>query len=163
MAQFPWYENSLSNVLCGFHCQNIFLFLYVAFYFQCVIQSYLQWLRDSDCNPICTFCNETLSSRECCRLTCYHVYHWACLDSYCRSLPESKNPASYECPTCNTRIIPQPNLVSIVADVLREKLNGVNWARAAQGLPLVIIIIFYHFIIWMTSWKVNFLLLIYFL
>jgi hypothetical protein len=105
------------------------------FYFQCVIQSYLKWLQDSDCNPICIFCKESLSLKECCRLTCYHVYHWACLDSYCRNLEESNNP---QCPTCSSFIIPQPNLVSPIADVLREKLAEVNWARSAQGLPLVL-------------------------
>ncbi|XP_014205981.1 zinc finger protein-like 1 homolog isoform X2 [Copidosoma floridanum] len=71
------------------------------------------------------------------KLTCYHVYHWACLDDHCRSLPESQSSSNYVCPACTTRIIPQPNLVSPVADVLREKLAGVNWARSAQGLPLL--------------------------
>ncbi|KAJ8965455.1 hypothetical protein NQ317_000434 [Molorchus minor] len=32
---------------------------------------------------------------------------------------------------------PPPNLVSPVADVLKEKLAGVNWARAGLGLPLL--------------------------
>lgn len=34
-------------------------------------------------------------------------------------------------------VFPPQNLVSPVADELREKLAGVNWARAGLGLPLV--------------------------
>ncbi|OXU19471.1 hypothetical protein TSAR_003135 [Trichomalopsis sarcophagae] len=130
-------KRKVTNQFCFEHRVNVCENCMVTNHPKCVIQSYLQWLQDSDCNPICTFCQESLSSRDCCRLTCYHVYHWACLDAHCRSLPESNNPASYICPTCNVRIIPQPNLVSPVADVLREKLAGVNWARSAQGLPLL--------------------------
>ncbi|XP_058808484.1 zinc finger protein-like 1 [Phymastichus coffea] len=130
-------KRKVTNQFCFEHRVNVCEHCMVTNHPKCVIQSYIQWLQDSDCNPICTFCNETLVSRECCRLTCYHVYHWGCLDAHCRSLPESTNAANYDCPTCNTHIIPQPNLVSPVADVLREKLNGVNWARLAQGLPLL--------------------------
>jgi hypothetical protein len=41
------------------------------------------------------------------------------------------------CPSCKVGLFPANNLVSPVADVLREKLAGVNWARAGLGLPLV--------------------------
>jgi hypothetical protein len=41
------------------------------------------------------------------------------------------------CPSCKQGLFPANNLVSPVADVLREKLAGVNWARAGLGLPLV--------------------------
>ncbi|KAJ8674301.1 hypothetical protein QAD02_005563 [Eretmocerus hayati] len=130
-------KRKVTNQFCFEHRVNVCEHCMVTNHPKCVIQSYLQWLQDSDCNPICTFCNETLSSRECCRLTCYHVYHWACLDSHCRSLPESTNTSNYPCPMCNTRIVPQPNLVSPVADVLRQKLLGVNWARAVLGLAFL--------------------------
>lgn len=65
------------------------------------------------------------------------MFHWACLDKYARELPATTAPAGYTCPTCKDRIFPDSKLVSPVADVLREKLAGVNWARAGLGLPLV--------------------------
>nr|CAD7194796.1 unnamed protein product [Timema douglasi] len=103
----------------------------------CIVQSYLQWLQDSDYNPICELCTKELATEDCVRLICYHVYHWACLDQYARQLPATTAPAGYTCPSCKVGIFPAVNLVSAVADVLREKLAGVNWARAGLGLPLV--------------------------
>lgn len=38
---------------------------------QCIVQSYLQWLQDSDYNPNCRLCNTPLASRETTRLVCY--------------------------------------------------------------------------------------------
>nr|CAD7434422.1 unnamed protein product [Timema monikensis] len=104
---------------------------------KCIVQSYLQWLQDSDYNPICELCTKELATEDCVRLICYHVYHWACLDQYARQLPATTAPAGYTCPSCKVGIFPAVNLVSAVADVLREKLAGVNWARAGLGLPLV--------------------------
>lgn len=104
---------------------------------QCIVQSYLLWLHDHDYNPICTLCSNKLSDGDCVRLTCYHMYHWVCLDRYARDLPATTAPAGYTCPACQTCIFPQAKLVSPVADVLREKLATVNWARAGLGLPLV--------------------------
>ncbi|CAG4954273.1 unnamed protein product [Parnassius apollo] len=104
---------------------------------KCIIQSYLQWLQDSDYNPICEICTKSLSEGECIRLTCYHVFHWECAESRYRALPRTTAPAGYQCPSCATPVFPPPNLVSPVADVLREKLAGVNWARAGLGLPLL--------------------------
>ena len=101
------------------------------------MQSYLRWLQDSDCKPVCEICNENLSNGDCVRLTCYHVYHWACLDNYARNLPPTTAPSGYLCPTCESQIFPRNNLVSPVADVLKEKLATVNWARAGLGMPLV--------------------------
>jgi hypothetical protein len=65
------------------------------------------------------------------------VYHWACLDQFAHQLPATTAPAGYMCPSCKVGLFPANNLVSPVADVLREKLAGVNWARAGLGLPLV--------------------------
>lgn len=42
--------------------------------FQCIIQSYLQWLQDSDYNPICEICTKSLAEGECIRLTCYRKF-----------------------------------------------------------------------------------------
>lgn len=54
-----------------------------------------------------------------------------------RKLPRTTAPAGYQCPSCQSALFPPSNLVSPVADVLREKLAGVNWARAGLGLSLV--------------------------
>ena len=43
-------------------------------FLQCIVQSYLQWLQDSDYDPNCRLCGKSLgeeSSGECSRLTCY--------------------------------------------------------------------------------------------
>lgn len=138
------------------------------FYFQCVVQSYLQWLQDSDYNPVCELCTRELANEDCVRLVCYRkyqelnlfkprprevrrhfttlllspvadVFHWGCIDAHARRLPATTAPAGYTCPfsNCTQVLFPAANLVSPVADVLREKLAGVNWARAGLGLPLV--------------------------
>lgn len=65
------------------------------------------------------------------------VFHWSCLDQYSRQLPVTTAPRGYTCPSCKAPLFPPPNLISPVADVLKEKLAGVNWARAGLGLPLV--------------------------
>lgn len=65
------------------------------------------------------------------------VFHWSCLDHYSRQLPPTTAPRGYVCPSCKNPLFPAPNLISPVADVLKEKLAGVNWARAGLGLPLV--------------------------
>lgn len=59
------------------------------------------------------------------------------MDRLARELPSTTAPAGYTCPSCRSALFPATNLVSPVADVLREKLAGVNWARAGLGLPLV--------------------------
>jgi hypothetical protein len=38
---------------------------------QCIVQSYLQWLQDSDYNPICELCTKELATEDCVRLICY--------------------------------------------------------------------------------------------
>ena len=69
------------------------------------------------------------------------MFHFACLNQYAQKLPANTAPAGYTCPTCNAGIFPPSNLASPVADVLREILSKVNWARAGLGLPLVNIFI----------------------
>ena len=57
--------------------ETIFYFSYWHFIFQCIVQSYLQWLQDSDYSPDCTLCSRSLSDDgcgECVRLTCYGRY-----------------------------------------------------------------------------------------
>ena len=44
------------------------------FWFQCVVQSYLQWLQDSDYNANCPFCDQELAEEACVRLVCYRKF-----------------------------------------------------------------------------------------
>nr|XP_049704746.1 zinc finger protein-like 1 homolog isoform X2 [Helicoverpa armigera] len=128
-------KRRVTNQFCFEHRVNVCEYCMVTSHPKCIIQSYLQWLQDSDYNPICEICTKTLSEGECIRLTCYHVFHWACAEARYRALPRTTAPAGYQCPSCATPVFPPPNLVSPVADELREKLAGVNWARAGLGLP----------------------------
>ena len=85
----------------------------------------------------CSFCDQPLADEPCVRLTCYHVFHWVCLDKWARSLGNDTAPAGYTCQICNECIFPPENLVSPVADALRQTLAEVNWARAGLGMPLL--------------------------
>lgn len=130
-------KRRVTNQFCFEHRVNVCEHCMVTNHPKCIVQSYLLWLHDHDYTPVCALCSVALSEGDCVRLTCYHMFHWACLDKYARELPATTAPAGYTCPTCNACIFPQPKLVSPVADVLREKLAGVNWARAGLGLPLL--------------------------
>ncbi|XP_047512075.1 zinc finger protein-like 1 homolog [Pieris napi] len=130
-------KRRVTNQFCFEHRVNVCEYCMVTNHPKCIIQSYLQWLQDSDYNPICEICTKSLAEGECIRLTCYHVFHWECAESRYRALPRTTAPAGYQCPSCATPVFPPPNLVSPVADVLKEKLAGVNWARAGLGLPLL--------------------------
>ncbi|KAL7978339.1 hypothetical protein Chor_014878, partial [Crotalus horridus] len=103
---------------------------------RCIVQSYLQWLQDSDYNPNCRLCNVLLSNKETVRLVCYDLFHWSCLNEMANQLPQNTAPAGYQCPSCQGPVFPPTNLVSPVASALREKLSTVNWARAGLRLPL---------------------------
>ncbi|KAF6216785.1 hypothetical protein GE061_001135 [Apolygus lucorum] len=104
---------------------------------QCVVQSYLEWLKDSDYDPTCKFCAKPFANKECLRLICLHLYHWDCLDEYCSTFPSTTAPAGYTCLHCDSSIFPPPNASSLIADYCREKLASVNWGRNGLGLPLL--------------------------
>lgn len=130
-------KRKVTNQFCFEHRVNVCEHCMVNSHKKCVVQSYLAWLQDSDYCPDCSFCNSPLSEDECVRLTCYCLYHWTCLDNYCRKLPADTAPAGYTCAQCDSGIFPAENLVSPVADHLRKILQDVNWARAGLGLPLL--------------------------
>lgn len=130
-------KRKVTNQFCYEHRVNVCEYCMVTNHPKCIVQSYLQWLQDSDYNPTCEMCRKDLASENCIRLTCYHVYHWACLNEFARGLASTTAPAGYKCPQCNQCLFPPSNLVSPVADVLREKLSSVNWARQGLGLPLL--------------------------
>ncbi|XP_046686399.1 zinc finger protein-like 1 homolog isoform X2 [Homalodisca vitripennis] len=130
-------KRRVTNQFCFEHRVNVCEYCIVTKHPKCVVQSYLRWLQDCDYSPKCVLCSKDLIIEDCVRLTCYHVFHWACLDQYARRMPATTAPAGYTCPSCKVGIFPPTNLVSQVADVLREKLAGVNWARIGLGLPLL--------------------------
>lgn len=130
-------KRKVTNQFCFEHRVNVCEHCMVKKHPKCVVQSYLQWLQDSDYNPNCLLCDQDLSEENCARLKCYHVFHWVCLDRYARNLPGETAPAGYTCPTCQDCIFAPENLVSPVADELKKLLSNVNWARAGLGLPLL--------------------------
>lgn len=133
-------KKKVTNLFCFEHTVNVCEHCLVANHSRCVVQSYLQWLQDSDYDPTCRLCGKNLSDDSCgpcVRLVCYDLFHWSCLDNYERNLPANTAPAGYTCPICNNGIFPPTNAVSPVIDALRELLSKVNWARAGLGLPLI--------------------------
>ncbi|XP_075043885.1 zinc finger protein-like 1 [Mixophyes fleayi] len=130
-------KRKVTNLFCFEHRVNVCEHCLVANHAKCIVQSYLQWLQDSDYNPNCRLCNTLLSSNETARLVCYDLFHWSCLNDLASQLPPNTAPAGYQCPSCQGPIFPPSNLVSPVASTLREKLSTVNWARAGLGLPLI--------------------------
>lgn len=133
-------KKKVTNLFCFEHRVNVCENCLVANHNKCIVQSYLQWLQDSDYSPDCPLCTRSLSDEtcgECVRLTCYDVFHFACLNQYAQQLPANTAPAGYSCPTCKAGIFPPSNMVSPVADNLRQMLSKVNWARTGLGLPLI--------------------------
>nr|XP_033812341.1 zinc finger protein-like 1 isoform X1 [Geotrypetes seraphini]XP_033812343.1 zinc finger protein-like 1 isoform X1 [Geotrypetes seraphini] len=130
-------KRKVTNLFCFEHRVNVCEHCLEANHSKCIVQSYLQWLQDSDYNPNCRLCNTLLSTKETVRLVCYDVFHWSCVNDMANQLPRNTAPAGYQCPTCQGPIFPPANLVSAVASTLRDKLATVNWARAGLGLPLI--------------------------
>lgn len=133
-------KKKVTNLFCFEHTVNVCEHCLVSNHPKCVVQSYLQWLQDSDYDPSCRLCGKHLtdeSSGPCVRLLCYDLFHWACLDNFARSLPSNTAPAGYGCPICHTNLFPAPNAVGPVIDNLKELLSKVNWARAGLGLPMI--------------------------
>jgi len=130
-------QRKVTNQFCFEHRVNVCEHCMVKKHPKCVVQSYLQWLQDSDYDPNCSLCHQDLAEEPCVRLVCYHLFHWVCLDRHMRNLPTDTAPAGYACPSCQECIFPAEKLVSPVADALRNLLKDVNWARAGLGLPLL--------------------------
>ena len=135
---------------------------YKIIFLKCIVQSYVQWLQDSDYNPICILCKNLLKDEPTIRLICYgyyyfylifinklnkfqipdvfiriDVFHWSCLDKYAAQLPADTAPAGYQCPKCKEGIFPPANLTSPVVDMLKHKLETVSWSRVGLGQSIV--------------------------
>ncbi|OQR79700.1 zinc finger protein-like [Tropilaelaps mercedesae] len=121
-------KRKVTTQFCYEHRVNVCESCMVNDHPNCIVQGYLQWLKDSDYEPVCTICRKDLSHDECIRLLCYHVFHWRCLDDQLSKLPLTTAPAGYTCPTCGHEVIPRDNVVSPVADIIRTKLQRARWA-----------------------------------
>nr|KAF6326062.1 zinc finger protein like 1 [Myotis myotis] len=64
-------KRKVTNLFCFEHRVNVCEHCLVANHAKCIVQSYLQWLQDSDYSPNCRLCNTPLASRETTRLVCY--------------------------------------------------------------------------------------------
>ncbi|XP_013787335.1 zinc finger protein-like 1 [Limulus polyphemus] len=130
-------KKKVTNQFCFEHRVNVCEHCMVTNHPKCIVQSYLQWLQDSDYDPLCQLCKVPLGKDTCVRLLCYHVFHWQCLDKFASQLAPNTAPAGFTCPTCGSGIFPASNLVSPVADSLRKLLVTVTWAREGLGTPLI--------------------------
>nr|XP_039259511.1 zinc finger protein-like 1 [Styela clava] len=130
-------KRKVTNLFCFEHRVNVCEHCLVENHARCVVQSYLNWLKDSDYNPDCQLCNKPLASGNVVRLLCYDVFHEACLDRHYEKLPSNTAPAGYKCQLCETNVFPAPNQAGKVIDQLKECLSKFNWARIGLGLPLI--------------------------
>ncbi|XP_050317327.1 zinc finger protein-like 1 homolog isoform X1 [Bactrocera neohumeralis] len=135
-------KRQVTNQFCFEHRVNVCENCMVQNHSKCIVQSYLQWLRDSDYVSNCTLCSSTLEQGDCVRLSMYFnlvadVFHWDCLNSRQSSLPSNTAPRGHQCPICDTEIFPNFNLVSPVGDALKAHLSQVNWGRNGLGLSLL--------------------------
>lgn len=126
----------VSTLYCYKHQVNVCESCLVDEHGQCIVRSYLSWLKDNDYSTDCFLCKRSLSEsdEETIRLICYDLFHWTCLDEYFRSLPNHTAPDGYTCPICKAGLFPPANLVSPVADRLRAKLTQAAWANRFLSL-----------------------------
>nr|CAG4645010.1 EOG090X0ASS [Leptodora kindtii] len=130
-------KRKVTNQFCFEHRVNVCEHCMVSNHPKCIVQSYCQWLKDSDYNSICILCSSELAGGECVRLVCYHVFHTNCLDNHFSQYPSNTAPAGFTCPSCSTCLFPSQNLVSPVADKLRATLADRPWAREGLELPML--------------------------
>ncbi|XP_054280432.1 zinc finger protein-like 1 homolog [Macrosteles quadrilineatus] len=98
-------KRRVTNQFCYEHRVNVCEYCIVTNHPKCVVQSYLRWLQDSDYSPTCVLCSKDLIIDDCVRLTCYHVFHWVCLDQFARRMPPTTAPAGFTCPSCKVCIV----------------------------------------------------------
>ncbi|XP_053908486.1 zinc finger protein-like 1 isoform X2 [Cuculus canorus] len=130
-------KRKVTNLFCFEHRVNVCESCLVSGHQKCIVQSYLQWLQDSDYSPDCPLCRCPLAARDTVRLVCYDVFHWSCLSGRARALPPRTAPGGHRCPTCGGPLFPPPNLEGPVATALRARLATATWARPGLGLPLI--------------------------
>ncbi|CAJ0939428.1 unnamed protein product, partial [Mesorhabditis belari] len=130
-------KRKVTNLFCFEHRVNVCEFCLVDSHSNCVVQSYLQWLQDSDYDPNCALCETPLPGRDTIRLQCLHIFHWGCLDAWARNMPANTAPAGYKCPFCREALFPSTEQQSPLIEKLRLQLKEANWARVGIGLPIL--------------------------
>ncbi|PAV69140.1 hypothetical protein WR25_05791 [Diploscapter pachys] len=128
-------NKKVTNLFCFEHRVNVCEQCLVESHPSCVVQSYLQWLTDSDYESTCGLCHHPLNESETIRLQCLHLLHWNCLNEWASNHPANTAPAGYRCPCCREKIFPASNQTSPLIEQLRAKLSQANWSRVAFGLP----------------------------
>ncbi|XP_063684867.1 zinc finger protein-like 1 [Bolinopsis microptera] len=126
----------VTNLFCFEHRVNVCDSCLLSNHAQCIVQTYLKWLQDSEYVPQCRLCNTLLNEHPTVRLSCLHVYHKHCLTNHAQSLPPTTAPASYTCLTCQEGIFPDASNKSPIAEALRKSLATETWARPGLGLPV---------------------------
>lgn len=121
-------KRQVTNQFCFEHRVNVCENCMVVNHKRCTVQSYIQWLKDSDFDSNCSLCGYVRDHEDCVRLICYHVFHWKCLNARQQMLPSTTSPSGHTCPICCSPIFPSNNLKSPLADVLRLQLGNVNWS-----------------------------------
>lgn len=64
-------KRKVTNLFCYVHRVNVCEYCLVANHPKCVVQSYLNWLKDSDFDNCCTLSGREFESVDTVRLLCY--------------------------------------------------------------------------------------------
>lgn len=126
----------VTNLFCFEHRVNVCESCLVQGHSQCVVQTYLKWLQDSDYQPDCQLCQKPLTEAPTVRLLCLDLFHEQCLSQYAQSLPPTTAPAAYQCVACQNPLFPDVSNHSPIAEALRSSLAAQQWARPGLGLPI---------------------------
>ena len=122
-------KKKVTNLFCFVHKINVCEHCMVEQHPKCVVQTYLKWLEDSDFDPLCVFCGQTLEEGDVIRLTCFDLCHVTCLSYYGLAKSSGAALSDYQCPKCQEGVIPPDRLVSPVAEALRHVLSQFTWSR----------------------------------
>ncbi|KAI9209145.1 uncharacterized protein BJ171DRAFT_488634 [Polychytrium aggregatum] len=130
---------TVTNLFCFEHRKNVCEKCIVTDHPKCVVRSYLQWLQDSDYDPVCAICSGALDQGELVRLTCLDLFHVDCIKTMCDKLPEHTAAAGYACPACHAPIIPAENMTGQIANDVRATFASCKWAEhvAPKRVPYV--------------------------
>ncbi|KAL7674946.1 hypothetical protein ACOME3_001218 [Neoechinorhynchus agilis] len=109
----------VTNLFCYEHQVNVCEECMISEHPQCIIHSYVQWLKSSDYKPICALCKESLTVRPTVRLLCYDVVHCDCLQQQIHS----ESITNCRCLQCGMLIWPPDQIHSRLAHNLRRELT----------------------------------------
>ncbi|KAJ3394226.1 hypothetical protein HDU92_007083 [Lobulomyces angularis] len=99
---------------------------------RCVVRSYVQWLEDSDYEPVCGICKQSLDQGALVRFSCLDLFHVNCVNSICDQQPDNTAPAGFLCFTCHEPILPADNNVTQIANLIRTTFKDSKWGKNCQ-------------------------------